>query len=83
MEAVCHISFLKRFFNFNFRPIVNNNSITPISDIAWTVELSCPSTKPEKFITKPAIKKPTSGGKPIFLANNPKMKAIVSQIASI
>ncbi len=57
----------------NFKPIVKSNKVTP--KLASETRSSVDS-KPKKLSTKPAIKKPTMGGKLVKLTTMPKVNAV-------
>ena len=65
------MSILNRLRRSSFNPMVNNNKVMPKSANVFNPGIV---SIPMDFITKPDIKKPTSGGNPVSFAINPKPK---------
>ena len=77
---VPHTSNVDKSFNFNFKPIENNKSVTPRSAIVCK---PLGTSKPAKLYANPATKNPTIGGRPIRLIKIPKKKANVTSVIII
>ena len=67
-------------FNFSFKPIKKNKSVTPKSAIFYK---PLGTSKPAKLYANPATKNPTIGGSPIRLINIPKKKGKVTSVMII
>ena len=77
ITEVPHTSRVDKSFNFSFRPIENNKSVTPRSEMVFR---PVGTSKPAKLYANPATKKPTIGGNPIRLINIPKKNANVTSV---